>query len=92
MKKARDPQAGNELHVATVGGAVQLVKDLIVGEVHGWAEYIVDMGSYILFRGDKELYRSDGTQAGTTLVKDINADSSSGNSFEIVLRKNCLTN
>lgn len=71
--QAKDATYGNELHMATLNSA-QLVKDLILGDVDGWAEEIVDMGSYILFSGDKELYRSDGTAAGTTLVKDINKD------------------
>ena len=76
--QARSPQAGNELHTATLAGEVKLVADLVVGNVHGWAEEITDMGSYVLFSGDKELYRSDGTQLGTKLVKDINAGSSTG--------------
>jgi ELWxxDGT repeat protein len=69
--QARDNTYGHELHMATLNSA-QLVKDLILGDVDGWAEEITDMGSYVLFSGDKELFRSDGTMQGTTLVKDIN--------------------
>jgi ELWxxDGT repeat protein len=67
------------LHTATTTSA-NLVKDLVVGYPHGWAEEITSMGSYILFSGDKELYRSDGTTGGTTLVKDINAGGNTGSS------------
>ena len=68
---------GNELHVGDATMA-KLVKDLIVGNPHGWAEEITSMGSFVLFSGDKELYRSDGSAAGTTLVKDINAGGNTG--------------
>lgn len=74
--QAKDTAFGNELHAATAAGA-QVVKDLILGEVDGWAEELTDMGGYVLFSGDKELYRSDGTASGTELVKDINAGTTS---------------
>eukprot|EP00019_Armaparvus_languidus_P011879 CAMPEP_0168584368 /NCGR_PEP_ID=MMETSP0420-20121227/3099_1 /TAXON_ID=498008 /ORGANISM="Pessonella sp." /LENGTH=927 /DNA_ID=CAMNT_0008619159 /DNA_START=9 /DNA_END=2788 /DNA_ORIENTATION=+ len=75
--QAKDPTYGNELHVGDATMA-KLVKDLIVGNPHGWAEEITSMGSFVLFSGDKELYRSDGSAAGTTLVKDINAGGNTG--------------
>lgn len=74
--QAKDRSFGNELHSATLSAA-QVVKDLILGEVDGWAEEITDMGGYVLFSGDKELYRSDGTAQGTSLVKDINQGTTS---------------
>ena len=61
--QALNAQFGNELHTADATTA-QVVKDLVIGYVHGWAEEITDMGAFVLFSGDKELYRSDGTLGG----------------------------
>jgi ELWxxDGT repeat protein len=68
-----------------------LVKDIVTGPVGSNEEdnyEMVSNGSYLLFRANTiaeglELWKSDGTDAGTALLKNINtgADSSSPNNF-----------
>jgi ELWxxDGT repeat protein len=83
---AARPAEGRELWRTdgTTAGTV-LVKDIIPGAAgsNDANEYdLFSNGSYLLFNAKTtssgvELYKSDGTAAGTTMLKDINAGSAS---------------
>ena len=92
---ANDGSTGNELWTSdgTPGGTV-LVKDINPGSGSSFPLFIppstklINVGGTLFFPADDgstgtELWTSDGTESGTTLVKDIN--SGSGNSSPEVL-------
>ena len=69
------------------GSSVVLVKDLITGDASNGDPSIDDLfaiGSRLYFTANttgfgRELWTSDGTSAGTVMVKDINAGNASSN-------------
>ena len=78
---ANDGVHGIELW-KTDGQITRLVKDIKVGSENGYVNYAPDdytacaVGNYLYFRADEgingvELWKSDGTEEGTRLVKDI---------------------
>lgn len=67
---------GSELHKLDSNGAAVLVKDLNVGLPPSFPQELTVFNNKLLFSATtaaygRELYISDGTVAGTTLVKDI---------------------
>ena len=74
--------AAAALFTGTAGAApgdlgVTMVKDINPAPGEGTVQHMVRLGDVVLFASDDgvngdELWRSDGTAAGTTLVKDIN--------------------
>jgi ELWxxDGT repeat protein len=89
---AQDYTHGRELWKSdgTKAGTL-LVKDILTGEdafgpLSSSPSYFMDGGDTLFFAADDgthgfELWRSDGTEAGTTLVKDINEGISSAFAF-----------
>lgn len=73
---ACDPTFGCELWRATANGGSSLLKDLTPGSSGSNPTEITAVGSRVFFSGmdanqSHELYMSNGTQAGTRLVRDI---------------------
>ena len=76
---------GTELHVMQNDGQVWLepLKDIKTGTPSGDPKDFIEVGSNLIFTADTaaegwELWKTDGTQSGTVLVKDI--ESGTGNS------------
>jgi ELWxxDGT repeat protein len=74
------PATGREMFRYS-GGTVELVKDIQPGIADSKPGVPVQLGEVLLFRAtdasDHELWQTDGTSAGTTLLKDINPTGSS---------------
>ena len=73
---ARDVRAANELG-SVASGELYLVRDINPGIGSSRAGWWHELNGLLLFYADDgtigpELWRSDGTEAGTVLVKDIN--------------------
>ena len=60
-------------------GTAWLVKDIYTGSVSGFPNYLTPIGNTLYFSASStsgsggELWKSDGTESGTVLVKDINS-------------------
>lgn len=91
---ADDGVTGNELWKIVEGGVPALVKDIWPGE-RGSNDYtsqhifLVDNSNNLLFSAEDgangvQLWKSDGTAAGTSIVADINAGTASSNIEQIV--------
>jgi ELWxxDGT repeat protein len=70
------PVTGVHLRPATAGETVRRVKDIYPGFKSGYPQETTLLGRTLLFSAEdaghgRELWRSDGTDAGTVLVKDI---------------------
>jgi ELWxxDGT repeat protein len=76
---------GNELYKITSTGTVDIVKDIYTGSATGsFPSNLKAVGNTLFFSADgngtrRELYKSDGTSAGTIIVKDINIGTGSTN-------------
>ncbi len=68
---------GLELYRLNAAGDRILVKDIYPGPANGFSRNLFGVGDTVFFGGNDgvtgvELWKSDGTEAGTLLVKDIN--------------------
>jgi ELWxxDGT repeat protein len=82
------PTTGREIYRYSAG-ALELVTDIRPGRFGSEPSLPVRLGEVLLFRAtdasDHELWQTDGTSAGTTLLKDINPSGSSNVSVLAVL-------
>jgi len=67
---------GNELWRWTPGSTPELLADICPGECGSWPREFIPLGAHFYFTAEdadhgRELWRSDGTRAGTALVADI---------------------
>ncbi len=92
---ATTPSTGMELYkYSPSGGEISLVKDIVPGEGSADIDFntMVKAGSTLFFvasdaSGNKQLWKSNGTEAGTVLVKTFDAGSNSFANFTNVNSK-----
>lgn len=80
---ANDGANGVELHHGDGSGTSALVKDINPGFADANPDNLTAVGSTLLFVADdrtygRQLWRSDGTAAGTTMVRDFGTDANLG--------------
>ena len=83
---AFDSGTGAELYKTTSDGPPILVRDLNPGSSSSNPNFFVDLNGTLIFAASdgtsgNELYRSDGTEAGTQRIIDLNPGSGSSNPF-----------
>ena len=88
-------EAGRELWKYKSNGIPELVKDINPGPAHTTPGTLIRVGDRLLFGADdgdrgRELWQTDGTAAGTTLVKDINPTGASGAAMRFQLGSRAL--
>ncbi|MCX7568023.1 cadherin domain-containing protein [Sulfitobacter sp. F26169L] len=84
---------GRELYKTTSDGPPEMVRDVYNGSTSSIPSYFVDLGGKLLFSArdgisGRELYTSDGTEAGTQRVIDI--ESGAGDSSPFMYQSNIL--
>ncbi|MEA2711374.1 MAG: hypothetical protein QOF78_3975, partial [Phycisphaerales bacterium] len=69
---ANTPQFGTELWKINANtGLPELVKDLLPGPTSSWPSSFLSFNGTLLFWAGGRMWKSDGTEAGTTVIKEL---------------------
>lgn len=72
----------------------EMVKDIFPGADHSIPSFMAEINDAVLIVAEdsngKELWKTDGTAAGTVLIKDINPGTGSSSPFYCSIKRSCF--